>query len=212
MYKLQSNQWMYLNGVILVSPTELGMMRPGPVEDANAFPYYAATAWYHKKLSADLQQKDLTDMLPEVESFTLNELIPAFAKGSLLDDAKKRDIAIKMARFSGLSVSSILGHNLIIKPDFFWKELLRDTGFTVGRLDSRYRGIDAQYAGEKPDYNSELTSWLHSFTPAINAYLRQDLNYKTDLKYNMFGPVHPWDNTGTNTDNTGENLRLAIKL
>ena len=58
-----------------------------------------------------------------------------------------------------------------------------------------------------PDYNSELTSWLHSFTLAINMYLRNELNYKTDLKYNMFGPVRPWDNTG---DTTGENLRAAM--
>jgi carboxypeptidase C (cathepsin A) len=68
-------------------------------------------------------------------------------------------------------------------------------------------GIDKQQAGSSPDYNSELTSWLHSFTPAINYYLRDVLKYKTDLQYNMFGPVRPWDNSN---DNTGENLRLAM--
>ena len=79
--------------------------------------------------------------------------------------------------------------------------------FTIGRLDSRYRGMDEKDAGSGPDYNSELTSWLHSFTPAINYYLREVLKYKTDLQYNMFGPVHPWDNKD---DHTGENLRLAM--
>jgi len=68
-------------------------------------------------------------------------------------------------------------------------------------------GIDKREAGDRPDYNAELTSWLHSFTPAINYYLRNELNYKTDIKYNMFGPVHPWDRSD---DNTGENLRLAM--
>ncbi|MDB5224067.1 MAG: carboxypeptidase [Chitinophagaceae bacterium] len=205
--ELQNTQWMYLNGVILVSPTYLGIDRGGPVEVANRLPYFAATAWYHKMLPADLQQKDLTDMLPEVESFTINELIPALAKGSMLDDAKRKDIAAKMSRYSGMSAKSILDHNLVVSTSFFWKELLRDKGYTLGRLDSRYLGIDEQDAGDSPDYNAELTSWLHSFTPAINAYLRQDLNYKTDLKYNMFGPVHPWDNNG---DNTGANLRSAM--
>ena len=208
--ELQNSQWMYLNGVILVSPTFLGIERSGPVEEATRLPYFAATAWYHKMLPADLQQKDLTDMLPEVEAFTINELIPALAKGSTLDAAKKNEIAGKMARYSGLSPKSILSNNLLVSTNFFWKELLRDKGYTVGRLDSRYLGIDEQDAGDKPDYNAELTSWLHSFTPAINAYLRQDLNYKTDLKYNMFGPVRPWDDTGVNTDNTGANLRLAM--
>ena len=74
-------------------------------------------------------------------------------------------------------------------------------------LDSRYKGIDKEDAGEGPDYNAELTAWLHAFTPAINMYLRDELNYKTDLKYNMFGPVHPWDR---NNDKTGENLRQAM--
>ncbi len=205
--ELQNVQWIYLNGVILVSPTELGIDRSGPVDAALSLPYFAATAWYHKMLPADLQQKDLTDMLPEVENFTVNELIPAISKGSYLDDAQKKAIAAKMSRYSGLSQKAILEQNLVVPTDFFWKELLRDKGFTVGRLDSRYLGIDKKDAGDGPDYNAELTSWLHAFTPAINMYLRDELNYKTDLKYNMFGPVYPWDNTN---NRTGENLRQAM--
>lgn len=205
--ELQNAQWMYLNGVILVSPTDLGILRDGPVDQALMLPYYAATAWYHKKLPADLQQKDLTAMLPEVEEFTMNQLIPALAKGNMLGNEQKSAIAEKMARYSGLDKTVILQRNLDIPAQFFWKELLREQGFTVGRLDSRYKGIDRQDAGDRPDYNSELTSWLHSFTPAINIYLREELGYKTDLRYYMFGPTSPWDRTN---DRTGENLRQAM--
>ncbi|ARS36134.1 S10 family peptidase [Pontibacter actiniarum] len=205
--ELQNSQWMYLNGVILVSPTELGIEREGPVEAALRLPYYAATAWYHQKLPQDLQQKDLTDVLPEVEAFTVNELIPAIVKGGFLEGSQKEAIAAKMARYSGLSEESIQQHNLDVPLNFFWKELLRRESFTVGRLDSRYKGIDRQDAGVRPDFNAELTAWLHAFTPAINLYLRDELKYKTDIKYNMFGPVHPWNNEN---DNTGENLRQAM--
>ncbi|GGE61461.1 carboxypeptidase C (cathepsin A) [Pedobacter psychrotolerans] len=205
--ELQNNQWMYLNGVVLVSPTELGIERGGPVDAALRLPYFAATAWYHKVLPTDLQSKDLTAMLPEVEMFTINELMPAIAQGGMLAPDKRKVIAAKMARYSGLSEKVILDYNLNVPTDFFWKELMRDKGFTVGRLDSRYRGIDKMSAGEGPDYNAELTSWLHSFTPAINMYIRNELNYKTDLKYNMFGSVYPWDKTG---DQTGDNLRQAM--
>lgn len=205
--ELQNSQWMYLNGVVLVSPTDLGIARSGPVGAALRLPYFAATAWYHKALSADLQQKDLTAMLPEVEEFTINELIPAITRGGFIADAKRKEIAAKYARYSGLSEKVILQHNLDIPTGYFWKELLRDKGYTVGRLDSRYKGIDKEDAGDSPDFNAELTSWLHSFTPPINMYLRNDLNYKTDLKYNMFGPVNPWDRSG---DQTGENLRQAM--
>ncbi len=205
--ELQNSQWMYLNGVVLVSPTDLGIERGGPVEAALRLPYFAATAWDHKVLPADLQKKDLTDMLPEVETFTINELIPAISKGNSITDEQKKYIADKMARYSGLSSKVILQHNFDVPPSFFWKELLRDKGFTVGRLDSRYLGMDKEDAGDGPDYNAELTSWLHSFTPAINTYMRNELNYKTDLKYLMFGNVNPWDRTG---DRTGENLRQAM--
>ncbi len=206
--ELQNAQWMYLNGVILVSPTGLGIERRGPVEAANRLPYFAATAWYHKVLPEDLQKKDLLPLLDEVEAFTIQELLPAMAMGGFLPPDKKQAAAARMARYSGLSEKTILQHNLDVPTDFFWKDLLRERGgFTVGRLDSRYKGIDRKEAGERPDYNSELTSWLHSFTPAINHYLRTELKYETDIKYNMFGPVSPWDNSN---DNTGANLRQAM--
>ena len=205
--ELQEAQWMYLNGVILVSPTDLGIQRNGPLDAALKLPYFAATAWYHKKLPADLQQKDLKDVLPEVENFTINELIPALSRGGALDDAQRRNIGLKIARYSGLSEQVVQENNLDVSFNLFWKQLLRDQGFTVGRLDSRYKGIDKKTGGESPDYNAELTAWLQAFTPAINIYLRGELNYKTDLKYNMFGPVSPWDRSN---DQTGENLRQAI--
>ncbi|CAB0151878.1 hypothetical protein PSI9734_02238 [Pseudidiomarina piscicola] len=205
--ELQNRQWMYLNGVILVSPTDIGIDRQGPVSAANRLPYFAATAWYHDALGEELQSKDLLDVLSEVEAYTLNTYLPALAKGAMLPSDERAQIAEQVARFSGLSQQTVLRANLDISPRFFWKELLRDREQTVGRLDSRYLGIDRDNVGDSPDYNAELTSWLHSFTPAINYYLREELNYKTDVKYNMFGPVHPWDRTN---NNTGENLRQAM--
>ena len=205
---LQENQWMYLNGIIMVSPADYKVIRVGgPVSSALNLPYYAAAAWFHKKLVPELQQKDLTDMLPEVEDFAIQSLIPALAKGGFISAEEKNTIAQKMAKYSGLSVQSVLQNNLDIPTQFFWKDLLRDQGKTIGRLDSRYLGIDRKDAGVGPDYNAELTSWLHSFTPAINHYIQKELNFKTDTKYNMFGPVRPWNN---DNDNTREDLRRAM--
>ena len=206
--ELQERQWMYLNGVIMVSPADYKVIRVGgPVSSALNLPYYTAAAWYHKQLDPDLQQKDLTEILPEVEEFTINKLIPALSKGGFISDAELKSIALSMSRYSGLSEKSIIQNNLDVKTDFFWKDLLRDKGMTIGRLDSRYLGIDKKEVGIRPDYNSELRSWEHSFTPAINHYIRKELNFKTDLKYNIFGPVHPWNN---DDDNTRDDLRRAM--
>ena len=206
---LQENEWMYLNGVILVSPADYKTLRVGgPVSSALNLPYYTATAWYHNMLPNELQSKDLIEILPQVEDFALNTLIPALAKGGFISKEEKLNISKKMSFFSGLSQNSIIQHNLDVPNYFFWKELLRKkSGQTIGRLDSRYLGIDKKEAGSSPDYNAELSSWLHSFTPAINHYIKNELKFITDIKYNMFGPVRPWNN---DNDNTRDNLRLAM--
>lgn len=207
--ELQNKQWMYLNGVILVSPADYNLYNTGqPIYSAINLPYFTAAAWYHKVLPAALQSKDLLEILPEVEDYAINTLMPALAKGGFISDTERNDVAEKMAYYSGLSKKSILQHNLDVPTSFFWKELLRDeTGKTIGRLDSRYLGIDKTEAGIRPDYSAELTSWLHSFTPAINHYIKKELKFDTDIKYNMFGSVHPWDKEN---NNTREDLRKAM--
>ena len=207
--ELQNRQWMYLNGVIMVSPADYNLYNNGqPVYSAINLPYFTAAAWHHKMLPSALQSKDLTDILPEAENFAINTLMPAIAKGGHISDSERNAVAEKMSYYSGLSTKVILQHNLDVPTQFFWKDLLRDkTGQTIGRLDSRYIGIDKIEAGNSPDYSAELTSWLHSFTPAINFYLREHLNFKTDIKYNMFGPVRPWNNEN---NKVRENLRQAM--
>ncbi|MDB2556124.1 carboxypeptidase [Flavobacteriaceae bacterium] len=207
--ELQNRQWMYLNGVIMVSPADYKVLRTSSVLSSSLnLPYFTAAAWYHKMLPEELQNKDLLEILPLSEQYAIDELIPAMAKGGFISDTERNKIAERMSYFSGIKKNVILQHNLDVPKDYFWKELLRDkNGFTIGRLDSRYRGLDKRLAGDSPDYNSEITSWLHSFTPAINYYIREHLNFKTDVTYNVFGPVRPWDNRN---DNVREGLRQAM--
>lgn len=205
--RLQQNHWMFFNGVVLVSPTNMGVGRDGPVGNALLLPHYAATAWYHNALAPDLQQRDLSELLPEVEQFTLETYLPALAHGGFLDEARRADIARQVARFSGLPESVVAQSNLVIPVTRFRKELLREQGFTVGRLDARYRGLDRDDAGITHEYDPALSAWNQSFTPAINHYLREVLGVRTERPYWIFGPVHPWNRTG---DTTAEDLRRAM--
>src|SRR5699024_11584064 len=77
--ELQSRHWMFLNGVVLVSPTGLGLEPEGPAPRSSVLklPYYTAAAWYHKQLPSDLQSQDLTELLPKVEQYTIEEYLPA---------------------------------------------------------------------------------------------------------------------------------------
>jgi carboxypeptidase C (cathepsin A) len=207
--ELQNSQWMYLNGVILVSPADYNLYSTEqPIYSAINLPYFTAAAWYHNALPSELQNKDLLEILPEAEEYAINTLMPALAKGGFISDEERNKVAEKMSYYSGLSKKVILQHNLEVPTSFFWKDLLRDkTGQTIGRLDSRYLGLDKMEAGTSPDYSPELTSWLHSFTPAINHYIKTELNFTTDVKYNMFGNVHPWDRRN---NNTRDGLREAM--
>jgi carboxypeptidase C (cathepsin A) len=207
--ELQNRHWMYLNGVILVSPTGLGLepAGPSPRSEALKLPYYAATAWYHDQLPSDLQNRDLPDLLSEVENYTVEEYIPALTRGGYIDSTRRQTVAQQVARYSGLSEQFVLDHNLAVPSDAYWKELLRDEGHTVGRLDSRYQGVDVKNAGSEYDYPAELTAWNHAFAPAINHYLRDELGFGTDLKYNLFGSVYPWED---DNNDTGEQLRQAM--
>lgn len=206
---LQNRNWIFLNGVILVSPTGMGLEPPAmtPRSEILKLPYYTATAWYHDALASNLQQMELQDLLTEVEEYTIDTYLPAVAKGYTLSDSERDEIASQVAEYSGIDKQHVLNHNLTFGTSFFWKELLRDRGLTVGRLDSRYRGIDRTDAGDQYDHDPALTAWNHAFTPAINTYLRDDLGVETDLKYNIFGSVYPWDRSG---NTTAEDLRRAM--
>lgn len=208
-YALQEKQWMYLNGVILVSPADYKVFESDrAISYMTSFPYYTATAWYHKRLSTDLQSLPLESVLEKAEDFALNKLMPAMAQIGTLSTDKKSALAKEMSQLTGISEKVYLQNNLDISSGYFWKELLRDSlGLTTGRLDSRYLGLDKKESGSYPEYNAELNHWLHSFTPAINYYIREELGFKTDMNYNMFGDVHPWDRTN---NNTRDNLRKAM--
>jgi len=197
---LQSRQWMYLNGVIMVSPADyLIFNSDDPISGGTNLPYYTAAAWYHGMLPAELQAKSLEEVLPESEAYTIDHFMPALIRAGSLTQSEREVIAEKVAYYSGLSKEVVLSHNLNVPTSYFWKELLRDSeGLSIGRLDSRYKGLDTKTAGDRPDGNSELIAWLHAFTPAINYYMQEELGFKTDLKYNMFGPVQPWDNRNNN--------------
>lgn len=205
--RLQESHWMFFNGVVLVSPTGLGISREGPVGAAIRLPYYAAAAWYHKALPADLQAKDLNDVLAEVERYTIDQYIPALTRAGSLSAEQRQQVARQVARYSGIAEGVVLDNNLSFGTSFFWKELLRERSLAIGRLDSRYTAHNRMDAGISPDFDPALTAWNHSFAPAMNYYAREVLGYKTNLQYWLFGPVNPWNNS---TNTTGEALRNAM--
>jgi len=214
-YQLAQRYGMMLNGVVLVS-TVLNWQDQDfhPGNERPCFihlPTYAATAWYHKKLPPELSG-DLFKTLSEVETFALDEYGPALLQGDRLPEAKRKELAAKIARYAGLSPTYVERSNLCVDIDRFTKELLRDEGKTIGRLDTRFTGRDIDSVGENYEFDPASASTDGPFAAAINDYIRRDLKYETDLVYErLTDKVWPWDWTFHNQYvNVAEYLREAM--
>lgn len=213
---LQTRYGMYLNGIVLISSVlnfetidfNLGNDLPYTL----FLPTYTATAWYHHRLAPDLQA-DLEKTLDSSRAFALGDYTRALLAGDALPAADQDAMAKRVARFTGLSPDFVTRSNLRISEDRFTKELMRDQRRTVGRLDSRYTGIDADAAGEGNEYDPSYAAIYGVYTALINDYLRGELGYKNDLPYEILtGRVGPW-NYGTARNRyayVGEALRSAM--
>lgn len=205
---LQSAHQMYLNGVILVSMTGLNYESGTDMRYVTSLPYMTATAWYHKKLPQDLQSQPLSAAIAEAEKYAAGDYQLALFKGGSITPQERTTVAQRVARLIGVSPDFVLQSNLRVDKRRFWKELLRDRGLTVGRLDSRYTGIDKDASGAEPDEDPALQHWNGPFGSAINMYMRDELKWETDDKYFVWGNVRPWrQNAQTNT---GAMLRQAM--
>jgi carboxypeptidase C (cathepsin A) len=155
-------------------------------------PSYAAVAWYHKKLSPDLQA-DLNKTLDAARKFTTDEYAPALLKGTGITADQRAHLIQQLAAFTGLPADMIDRDNLRIPPDQFEKQLLGDGHHIIGRFDARITGYDPDASGNHPDYDPSFSRYLAAYTSAFNQYVRDDLHYESDLPYEaLTNKVQPW--------------------
>ena len=140
---LQERYGMYLNGIVLIS--SILNFQTAEFDRGNDLPYilylptYTAIAWYHKKLSPDLQG-DLQKAIGESRTFAAGEYADALAAGDNLSPERRKDIAQKLARLTGLPAEYIEQADLRIEIMRFDKELLRSQRRTVGRAGREIYG------------------------------------------------------------------------
>ena len=175
-------------------------------------PTYTAAAWYHKKLAPELQQKPLTDLLKEVETWSERELTLALMQGDRLPESERHTIATTLARYIGVDMDFVLGSNLRVNIARFCKELLRSEKRSIGRFDARYTGIEALTVNERPDFDPAAYAIQPPFTTTFNDYVRRSLGIETDLNYEVLSwtvnQSWQWENGELPTTATA--LREAI--
>ncbi len=194
---LQDRHGLYLNGIVLVSAAlefiTLDFHLDNELPCILFLPAYAATAWYHNRLAPELQATGLREMLREVESFALGDYTRALMLDARLSPEERAGIVARVARYTGLSEDYVERSNLRILDSRFFKELLRDQRRTVGRLDSRFTGIDRDAAGESIEYDRAWANILGPYTACLYDYVRGELGFDSDLPYEVFAEkVWPW--------------------
>jgi carboxypeptidase C (cathepsin A) len=189
---LQQRHQIYLNGIVLVSSVGFGNWG---ADDRTIFflPTLIASAWYHKVLPPDLQKLSISELAQQARQFAHGEYAAALEKGDELPPAEYQKIVKNLAHFTGLSSKYIEQTNLRVSPFRWFKELLRDRRQTLGRIDARFTGMDADAAGERYDYDASLASYDGAYVAMFQDYVRRELKWNTDMYYTLSARVQPWD-------------------
>jgi carboxypeptidase C (cathepsin A) len=212
------SQGFYLNGIVLIS--SILNFETARFDTANDLAYplflptYTAVAWYHKKLSSDLQGGTLENAVAMSEKYALGPYTLALMQGDRIGDEERRNVAAHLANLTGLSAKFIQDANLRVTLGRFDKELLRDQRRTVGRLDGRFTGVDRDAAaGDGPDFDASYAAIFGEYTAVFNDYVRRELKFETDLPYEILtDKVRPWsyDRAQNRYVDVAETLRGAM--
>jgi carboxypeptidase C (cathepsin A) len=188
---------MNVNGLMLVS-TVLNFQTIREAEGNDLphvmfLPGFTATAWYHKKLPADLQKLPVEQVVKQAEAFAGGEYQAALFKGASLSQAEHKAMAEKLARFTGLDETFVSRANLRVSMQRFAAELLRAERQVVGRFDGRYKGPVRSQIGSSQEYDPSGTAIMSAYGSCMNHYLRAELNYEEDRPYEIIASLGQWD-------------------
>ena len=206
---LQDRYGMFLNGIVLVSSVlNFQTIRFGTGNDLPYvlfLPTYVATAWYHGRVKGDLKT-----ILKEAEDFAIHKYMVALAKGDRLPETERRAVLEQLGKLTGLSRKFLEENNLRIPMGRFNKELLRHAKRTVGRLDSRIKGIDRDSGGDRYEFDPSMAAIDGPYSAAFKDYVRTELRYENDIQYRTLGGVGHWKYPEGRYVNVAETLRRAM--
>lgn len=178
-------QGIAMNGVVMVSAVfDLRTLLFPPDDDLPYivhFPTYAATAWYHDQV--ENKNPDLYAFLDEIRAFTQNEYAPALFKGDQLSDADRQNVAGKLANYTGTDADYWLRADLRVTNNEFFAEALREKGQIVGRLDSRYVGINQDLISQTGSHDPQSLAISPAYTAGFLDYFHNELGVSSDLMY-----------------------------
>ena len=181
------NQGIAMNGVIMVSAVfDLRTLIFPPDDDIPYlmhFPTYAASAWYHNQIPD--KEPNLEKFIDEIRSFTENSYAPALFKGDRISSEQKNTIAGQLAKYTGLSKDYWLKSNLKVAGSEYFAEALRSKGLVIGRLDSRYTGINQDLISQFGSHDPQSAAISPAYITGFLDYFHNTLGVRKDLQYTI---------------------------
>jgi carboxypeptidase C (cathepsin A) len=211
---LQARYGLYMNGIVLISSVlnfqTISFARGNDTAYPLFVPSYAAVAWYHHKLAADLQAKPLADVLKEAEAFANGDYLLALWRGDALPAADKDRVAGELSRLTSLPAAYIAQLDLRVPDQLFFSQLLKDENRGIGRYDGRFKGIRYAPGTDGQEFDPSYEAVRPTFTAAFNDYVRRELKFESDLSYEALTPVEPWSLQPNRYLDVAETLRRAM--
>ena len=210
-----ANRGIIFNGIILIS--SILNFQTARFTTGNDLPYqlflptYAATAWYHDRVSEEHKKMGVRAFLDEVEAWVEGTYVQALSLGDRLDADTRAAVLDRLSAYSGLNREYLDLANLRIGIQAFCKELLKTDRLSVGRIDSRFKGKDRSAVTESPDYDPSLNVIWPPFTTTLNQYFRTELGYENDAEYHILRSLEwGWGSGGDGYPDTSDYLREAM--
>ena len=195
--ELSQRLHMNVNGIMLVSTVlnfeTLDFSAGNDLPYVLYLPSYSTTAWFHKKLPADMQRQSVAEVYAAAEQFAVGPYHGALFNGSSLSPADRGKVVAQYARFTGLSTNFVERANLRVSLSRFATELLANENRVVGRYDSRYKGYIRDRLGNRMEQDPSYEAVASAFASTFNQYIRSELKYETDSTYEILTSVFPWN-------------------
>ncbi len=141
-------------------------------------PALTSIAAYHGRI--DVAGRSQQALLDESYNFAMTDYLAALAQGNQLPQARREQIAARLAALTGISAEYYLANGLVISKEKFRSELLKDRGLIVGMYDARYTAPTPEPGKRAADPSMKVQP---AFTAAVTDHLKNNLHVTLNEEY-----------------------------
>lgn len=222
-----------VRGVVLLSMTPNPDALAGDTQYITLLPSLAMSAWYHKKLSPELNAISAEQISGQARQFASRAYLHALYKGDRMTPEERTKAIADLARLTGVSKQFVANNDLRVSLARFNEELMREQHRGLSSSDARVTGFLAPTGGRggfgggggrggfapPPPIDFNESNLAGGFEAAYDAYLRRELTFTANgLFYLSNGGIGTFTSTGSDDQSLAgafarnPNLRLFVGI